>query len=181
MAKTRQQKQDLVSTLSDKFARAKSVVFTDYKGLTMAQLSQLRNKLKETHAEFTITKNSLLDLALTKSDIRYQKSDIRTGPTATLFAYDDEITPIKTLVKTLKEAAIGSVKAGFLGSEFLDAPSITALANLPSKTDLKGMLVGVLFAPIQGIAGVMKANLRNLVYALEQIRIQKEGGGEQYG
>lgn len=179
MAKTRQQKQDIVLTLSDKFARAKSVVFTDYKGLTMAQLSQLRNKLKDTHAEFTITKNSLLDLALTKSDIRYQISEIRNGPTATLFAYDDEITPIKTLVKTLKEATIGKVKAGFLGSEFLDAPRIIALANLPSKADLQSMLVGVLFAPIQGIVGVLSANLRNLVYTLEQIRIQK--GGEEIG
>jgi len=95
MAKTRQQKIETVKNLSEKFSRAKSVVFTDYKGLTMKQLSDLRSKLAEVQSEFTITKNTLLNKA--NPEINLQ------GPTATLFGFDDEISPIKLLVKALKD------------------------------------------------------------------------------
>lgn len=174
MAKTRKQKEDIVHNLEEKLQKAKSVVFADYRGLTMKQLSELRSKLRNLNAEFSITQNTLLARALPKSDIRLPASELK-GPTATLFAYDDEITPIKTLVKTLKEATIGKVKAGFLGLKFLDALSISALAALPSKPELQGQVIGTLVAPIHGIVGVLSANLRNLVYTLEQIRIQKGG------
>ena len=132
MAKTRAQKEEILKQINDKLARAKSVVFADYKGLTMKQLSELRDKLYEQQAEFTITKNTLLSRALTQrhpelgsgsnQEIPKQvRNDdgLFSGPTATLFAYDDEISPIKLLVKTLRDAGIGKVKAGFLGADFL--------------------------------------------------------------
>lgn len=162
MAKTRQQKEDLVKALRDKLDRAKSVVFTDYKGLGMNQLSDLRDKLREQQAEFTVTKNTLLKLALPTSEL--------DGPTATLFSYDDEIYPIKTLVKAFKDFAIGKVKSGFLGQDALDEARINQLAALPTKDELKSKTVGVLIAPLQGIVSVLQGNLRNLVYALSEIK-----------
>src|SRR3989344_5436305 len=105
--KTRSQKEEDVIKLTEKFGKAKSVVFADYRGLTMKQLSELRNKLYDIQAEFTVTKNTLLARALSNSsDLSYLN-----GPTATLFAYDDEISPIKLLVKSLNDAGIGKIKA----------------------------------------------------------------------
>lgn len=97
------------------------------------------------------------------------------GPTATLFSFDDEISPIKALVKTLKDAGIGKIKSGFLGQDLLDEARIIQLAALPSKDELRAKTVGILVAPLQGIVGVLSANLRNLFYALNQIQLQKGG------
>lgn len=168
MPKTRAQKEEQVKDLTDKLSRAKSVIFADYRGLTMKQLSQLRDQLREQKAEFTITKNTLLERALPISDIRYPISDLQ-GPTAALFAYDDEISPIKILVKVLKDSGFGKVKLGFWGKDKLDEAKILQLATLPTKDELKGQTVGVLVAPLQGIVGVLQANLRNLVYAVSEI------------
>ncbi|OGE42202.1 hypothetical protein A3B45_04540 [Candidatus Daviesbacteria bacterium RIFCSPLOWO2_01_FULL_39_12] len=96
-------------------------------------------------------------------------------PTATLFAYDDEISPIKLLVKTLKDATLGKIKMGFLGTEALDEARILQLSTLPTKDELRGQTVGILVAPLQGIVSVLQGNLRNLVYALSEI--QKAKGG----
>lgn len=174
MPKTRQQKEEIVAQLKEKLANAKSIVFADYRGLTMAQLTDLRNKLHEVQGEFTITKNALLSRALPYSTVSLPPSSLE-GPTATLIAKDDEISPIKLLVKALKDAGIGKVKAGFLGIEVLDEERVNQLASLPSKDELRGKTVGILVAPLQGIVSVLQANLRNLVYALSEI--QKAKGG----
>jgi len=166
--KTRAQKEESVSQIKEKLDRSKAVVFTDYKGLTMAQLSDLRKKLREQNAEFVITKNTLLQKAI-GTDVSYE------GPTATLFAYDDEISPIKTLVKALKDFTIGKVKSGFLGESALDEAKIIQLSTLPTKDELRAKTVGVLVAPLQGIVSVLQGNLRNLVYALSEIQKQKGG------
>lgn len=174
MAKTRAQKEQTVQNLTEKLQKAKSVVFADYKGLTMKQLSALRNELRNQNAEFTITKNTLLDLALKTSHFPLPKSHFQ-NPTATLFAYDDEISPIKILVKALKDAAIGKIKMGFLGVESLDESKIQYLASLPSRDELRGQTVGILVAPLQGMVSVLQGNLRNLVYALSEFQKQKGG------
>jgi large subunit ribosomal protein L10 len=171
MPKTRIQKEETVVELKDKFSKAKSVVFADYRGMTMSQLTDLRTKLRAEKAEFSVTKNNLVKLAA--SDLG-DLNDLN-GPIATLFAYEDEISPLKLLVKAFKENNVGSVKGGFLGSEQLDAHKITQLSVLPSKDELRGKTVGVLVAPLQGMVGVLQANLRNLVYALSEI--QKSKGG----
>ncbi len=173
MAKTRQQKEEAVTKLTEKLGRAKAIVFADYKGMNMKQLSELRDKLREVQGEFTITKNTLLKLALPTTN--HQLPTDLEGPTATLFAYDDEVSPIKLLVKSLKDTAIGKVKTGFLGDMVLNEEKILQLATLPSKDELRGKTVGVLVAPLQGIVSVLQGNLRNLVYALNQIKISKGG------
>jgi len=174
MPKTRQQKEETVVKLQEKLAKAKAVVFADYKGLTMSELSDLRNKLQEQKAEFNITKNTLLELALPSSKLEVSSSKVQ-GPTGTLFAYDDEVSPIKILVKTFKDLAKGKVKSGFLGIQSLDEAKVIQLSTLPSKDELRAKTVGILAAPLQGIVGVLQANLRNLVYALSEIQKMKGG------
>ncbi len=168
MPKTRQQKEAVVVKLSEQLDKAKAVVFADYKGLTMKQLSDLRDKLRDVSGELTITKNTLLKKALPAGRQARPELELE-GPTATLFAYDDEISPIKILVKSLKDAAIGKVKSGFLGETALDEARILQLATLPTKDELRGKTVGVLVAPLQGIVSVLQGNLRNLVYVVREL------------
>jgi len=167
MAKTRQQKAAEVVKLQEKVSKARSLIFADYRGLTMKQLSELRSKLRELNSEFTITKNTILERAIPNTNFE--------GPTGTLFAYDDQIIPIKILVKALKDAAVGKVKSGFLGIEVLDETKILQLSTLPFKDELRAKTVAVLAAPLQAVVSVLNGNIRNLVYALNQIRIS--GGG----
>lgn len=167
MAKTKVQKEEIVSKLTERFGRAKAVVFADYKGMGMKQLSDLRDKLREQNAEFTITKNTLFKRIL--PDANFQ------GPTATLFAYDDEISPIKVLVKVLKDVGLGKIKTGYLGDMALDEAKILQLASLPTKDELRAKTVGILAAPLQGIASVLQGNLRNLVYAISEIHKARGG------
>ena len=174
MAKTRNQKEEEIQKLGDKLSRAKAVIFADYRGLTMKQLTELRDKLHEQDSDFIVTKNTLLERALPVSNFKLQSSNLK-GPTATLFAYNDEVSPIKALVKLLKDTGLGKIKAGFLGTEVLDDTKINQLAQLPSKDELRGQTVGVLVAPIQGMISVLQGNLRNLVYALNEIQTMKGG------
>ncbi len=174
MPKTRIQKEETVVELKDKVAKAKLIAFTDYRGLTMSTLTDLRTKLREQNAEFSVTKNNLLKLALTSNQQPVTSNQLE-GPVATLFAYEDEISPLKVLVKALKEAGIGKIKGGYMGDLELNESKIIQLSTLPSKDELRGKTVGVLVAPLQGILSVLQGNLRNLVYALSEI--QKSKGG----
>ncbi|MBI3486099.1 50S ribosomal protein L10 [Candidatus Daviesbacteria bacterium] len=174
MPKTRIQKEDTVVNLTDKLSKAKSVVFADYRGMTMKQLSDLRSKLREQNSQFSITKNNLLNLALKNAKLDLDQDGL-TGPTATLFNFEDEISPIKLLTKALKDNQIGSIKSGILNGEILSNIQILKLASLPSKEELRAKVVGGISGPLYGIVGVLQANLRNLSYVLDQIKIQKGG------
>ncbi|MDD2823513.1 MAG: 50S ribosomal protein L10 [Candidatus Daviesbacteria bacterium] len=173
--KTRAQKEESVKNLTEKFKAAKTVVFTDYRGMTMNQLSDLRNKLAESDAELEITKNTLVHIALDEAGLTGETDNIAQGPTATLFGFGDEILPIKTLTKAIKDNQVGVIKGGFLNGGFMEATNITRLSNLPSKLELQAKIVGSLSSPLYGMVNVLQGNLRNLVYALDQIRISKGG------
>lgn len=175
MPKTKIQKQQIVSTLTDKLQKAKSVAFTDYQGLTMTQLAEIRAGLLDISGEYTVTKNNLLKIALKENGITVSDEKIFEGPIATLFSYGDEVSGLKVVTKAFKDFQIGALKGGVVDGEFVDAGKIKALSTLPSKDELRAKVVGSLGAPLYGIVGVLQGNLRNLVYALDQIRISKGG------
>src|SRR5258708_27455552 len=152
MPKTRLQKEDIAKKITDQLGRSKSVVFADYQGLTMTELSVLRDQLRDLGAEFSITKNNLLKIALKNSQMTIDPETL-SGPVATLFSYEDEITPIKVLVKALKDANKGKIKGGLMEGEFLDQYNITKISQLPSKDELRAKVVGSLGAPLYGIVG----------------------------
>jgi large subunit ribosomal protein L10 len=174
MPKTKVQKQQMVTDITEKLEKATSLVFADYQGMTMSQLSAIRNDLADQSAEFTVTKNNLLKIAL-KNTNQTIDGAVLAGPVATLFAFGDEISPIKVLTKAIKDNNAGKIKGGVLDGEFMDEYKVIKLSNLPSKDQLRAQVVGALGSPLYGIVGVLQANLRNLVYALDQIRKQKGG------
>lgn len=174
MPKTRQQKIDKVAELTDKLKSAKSVVLTDYQGLTMTQLAALREQLVPANAEFQVTKNNLLEIALKQAGLQNNESEI-TGATATLFSFEDEISPIKILVKSLKDFDKGGVKTGWLGEKSLSSDDVKKLSQLPSRDELRAKVVGTIGAPLYGLVNVLQGNLRNLVYVVNAIRLSRGG------
>ncbi len=183
-----QKKIDTVQDLTEKLSRAKSIVLADYRGLKHKQLEDLRKILKKVEADFTVTKNRLLLRAL-KSLPTFQGkpslSDAVTpeespnlnsylsDTTAALFAYADEVAPLKELLKFFKAAGAGNPKGGLLGAQVLSGEEVTRLASLPNRNVLLGQLVGQLNAPIQGLHYALQWNINTFVWALNGVKEKK--------
>lgn len=166
-----QKKIDTVTELTQKIAKAKTMVLADYRGLKHKQLEELRKTLKKTQGEFVVTKNRLLKKAL--GDKAKAIEATLNDSTATLFAYADEVVPLRELLKFFKIAGAGSPKSGFLGGTVLNESDITTLASLPSRQMLLAKLVGQLNAPIQRLHYALSWNMNRLVWALDKIKSQK--------
>src|SRR5258706_4027845 len=157
-------KLETVTELTDKVAKAKSIILADYSGLKHKQLEELRKLLKKTDAEFAVTKNTLLKRALGDKAASIE-GELNQG-TAALFAYADEVAPLKELLKFFKAAAAGKTKGGLLGTTVLAEADVAKLAALPSRQILLGKLVGQLNAPIQGLHHALSWNINTFVWAL---------------
>ncbi len=166
-----QKKIDTVTALTDKISRAKAIVLTDYRGLKHKQFEEMRKLLKKVDAEFVVAKNRLLKRSL--GDRMKGLEDFLCEPTATLFAYADEVTPLRELLKYFKTANAGKAKAGLLGTQFLSDSEITKLASLPTRNALLGQLVSELNAPIQGLHYALSWNINKLVWAINSVKEKK--------
>lgn len=166
-----QKKIDTVTELTQKIAKAKTMVLADYRGLKHKQLEELRKTLKKTQGEFVVTKNRLLKKAL--GDKAKTIEATLNDSTATLFAYADEVAPLRELLKFFKIAGAGSPKSGFLGETVLNESDITRLAGLPSRQMLLTKLVGELSAPIQGLHYALNWNINRLVWGLHAVKEKK--------
>lgn len=165
---SKDKKREKVATLSEKIARSKSLAFAAYHGLSANQINTLRQKIKEAGGEMLVEKNTLLSRALTKNKLPVT-SDQLIGPTSVIFAYDDEISPIKQIAAINKETGFPTFKFGFLGQDVLDASALEKLSTLPTKEQLRAKVVGSISSPIYGFVNVLFANMRNLVSVLDQI------------
>lgn len=157
-----------VQVLTEKLKRAKSLVLVDYSGLSAPQQHRLREKIKEAGGEFNVTKNTLLGLAIkniTGLPRVRQLADLR-GPTATLFAYEDEIAPIKALIEFSKEFALPKIKIGLFEGKTMEREKIEELAEIPGKNELLAKLILTLNSPLRGLAQVLSADTRKLIFVL---------------
>ncbi|MDP2632140.1 MAG: 50S ribosomal protein L10 [Candidatus Curtissbacteria bacterium] len=169
----REIKESTVKSLGEKVARSKTLVFADYHGLTVNQISDLRAKIKDAGGEMLVTKNTLMKRVLEslKFDIpaKEKQSSKFEGPTATIFSYDDEVAPTKAVAEAAKVTGIPKFKFGFFGRDFMDTAQVEALSKIPSRPELHAKLVGSLSSPIYGFVQVLSANIRNLVSILDQV------------
>lgn len=166
--KAKDLKIEAVQSLSGKVQRAKTIAFVNYHGLTVNQISALRDKIKEAGGEIAIAKNTLVNIALLANHLPDSTSQL-AGPTATVFSYEDEIAPLKAIAQNIKTLGLPKFKFGFFQHDLLNAVALENLANMPSKEVLQGQIVGLLVSPIKGIVNVLNANLRNLAVVLDQI------------
>lgn len=160
--------QDQLKGLQDRFARAKSVFFADYSGLSMADQTKLRADVLAAGGEFGVYKNTLIKIAM---------NETLEGPTAVLFAYQDEIQPLKIMVKFASDHELPKVKNGLLGGsasgevrQKLTLDQVLTLANLPSKEELIVKLMNQMQGPMYGMVRTLNGNINKLVYALNAIK-----------
>lgn len=165
-------KTDTVEALRGIIARQKASVLTEYRGLTVDEITGLRKKLREIEAEFRVVKNTLIRRASKDSGFS-QLEEFFIGPTAIGFTTGDPVL----LAKTMRDAAAGNkkirLKAGYLNGKVLSGKEIESLADIPPRDVLLFRLVGGLASPITGMAQVLSGPKRKLAYALQSIHDQK--------
>jgi large subunit ribosomal protein L10 len=163
-----------VQNLVEKLKQAKAVVLADYHGLNVAQMAELREKVKQSGGEFEVVKNTLLNRAAKESQIEIE-SAVLQGPTAVLWAYEDQIAPLKSLVDFIKINELPKIKFGLLDQIVTPIEKIKELANLPSKEVLWARLVSTLQSPLFRLDNDLSTNLKKLLFIL------KTKGGEPNG
>ena len=151
-----QQKQQIVAELAEKFKTAASGVLVDYCGLTVAEDTELRNKLREAGVEYSVVKNSLTMRAANEAGFS-DFDEILNGPTALALSFDDVVAPAKVLADFAKDHEVMTIKAGFMDGKAMSLEEIDALAKIPSKDTLYAMLAGGLNATIAGLARALNA------------------------
>jgi large subunit ribosomal protein L10 len=163
-AMDRAQKQVAIETLKGDFAGAGAVVVTHNLGLTVAEMTELRGRLRKEGAHFKVVKNTLAQKALDGS-LGEAGDALFTGPVAIAFA-PDPVTAAKVASQFAKENDKLAIRGGFMGSTILDAAGVGALATLPSLDQLRGKLIGLLQAPATKVAGVLQAPAGQLARVL---------------
>jgi large subunit ribosomal protein L10 len=163
-AMDRAEKQESIETLKGVFADAGAVVVTHYSGLTVAEMTDLRGRLREQGAQLKVVKNTLAQKALNGS-VGEAGDALFTGPVAIAFA-PDPVSAAKVATQYAKDNDKFTVIGGFMGQQVLDKASVTALASLPSLDQLRAKIIGLLQAPATKVAGVLQAPAGQLARVL---------------
>ena len=175
MPKSKEQKRTILKELDEKIAKAKSIVFTKFSGLTVKESEDLRTKLLKENTEYYVAKKTLFNLAFKDKAIDGLEVKNFNGQVAAVFGYGDEVAPAK-IVDQFKKDKEGKLEfiGGILENKFLSGAEVSALAKLPSKQELYARIVGSINAPVSGLVNALAGNLRNLVYALNAIKDKKQ-------
>ncbi|MFB5268938.1 50S ribosomal protein L10 [Paenibacillus enshidis] len=155
-AKVIQAKQETVEAVTAKLRESATTVVADYRGLTVAQVTELRKQLREAGIEFQVLKNTLLRRATAAAELTDLDSAL-TGPTAIAFSADDVVAPAKILNDFAKKNDALKLKGGVLEGRVVSVEEVKALAELPSREGLLSMLLSVLQAPVRNFALAVKA------------------------
>ena len=170
-----QEKIQTVADIKEKLSTTKGAVLTNYRGLTVAQDTKLRRKLREAGVEYKVFKNTMTRIAAKEAGIEGLDPYLE-GPTAIAISYTDPVAPAKVISEFVKENKLQAleVKAGLVEGKVIDANGVKALSNLPPREVLISQVLAGFQAPIAGFVNVLSGTMRNLVYALDAVRQQKE-------
>lgn len=171
MAISRAAKEKTVDTLTGELGRIKLAVMTDYRGLTVREVEDLRALLRKEGITYRVTKNTLLRLAA-KSNPALAHIDPTSfaGPMALAMGFDDEVAPARVIFQYAKtHNALEIVGAITADGVMLDAAQVKALATLPTREQLLARVVGTIAAPLTGFVGVMSGNVRSIINVLNAL------------
>lgn len=163
-----------VQNLRAELSGMTTAVLTEYRGLTVAQLGELRKKLRAVSAEYRVVKNRLARRAMEGSPFDGLAPHLK-GPTGLVLSEQDPVTLAKTLQAFARSNALLQVKMGLVEGRLVQPAELRAMADLPSREVLLGQAVGALGAPLASLVGALEGMLRSLVSLLEQIRARKAG------
>lgn len=170
---TKVKKNEQVAKLRDSFSRSHAVVLTEYKGLTVAEISALRKALKEAGAEYMVVKNTLIEVA-TNGTPAGKAKDYLKGPTGLAFGYEDPIAVAKKVLEFADKNDKFKVKSGIFDGRVYSADEVREISKLPSRNVLLSMLAGVFQAPASKLAGALNATVAQFAYALESLKQKRE-------
>lgn len=169
------QKKGRVVSLKDQMAQSKLAVVSDYRGLTVKEMTELRRRIQAAGGDYTVAKNTLVRRALAETEGAPQIDQMLKGPTAVIFGYEDPVGPIKALMDYLKETKKElDIRGGILDGRTVTSKDLQQIATLPSREEMVAKLMGSMQSPAQGVVITLSGVARKLVFALEAIRKQKE-------
>ena len=168
-----EKKQQIADDLRDRFSKSAIIVVTDYKGLDVTAINDLRRKLRAEEIEYQVVKNTLLVRASEDNDVALIKDHFK-GPSAIAISYDDPVAPAKVLSQFAKDNDKLEIKVGVMNGQVLDANAIKALAKLPSREVLLGQFLSVLNEVPTSFVRTIAEIPRSFVNVLAAIKDQKE-------
>lgn len=154
-------KKEQVQVLAEKFKKAKMIVLTEYRGISVEDDTKLRSTIRENGDEYAVVKNSIITHAAKEAGI--EGIETLEGPTAVVIGYEDYITPAKAVNDYAKDHDFYQIKSGVMDGKVIDAKEVKKLATLPSRETLYAML-----------ASALLGNIRNLAVVLDQTRQKQE-------
>ncbi|MFC1813484.1 50S ribosomal protein L10 [Thermodesulfobacteriota bacterium] len=166
------QKKQIVKDLNENFSRSKIVILTDYKGLDVTAMNDLRRKLREAEIEYKVVKNTLLIRASEETDVALIK-DAFTGPSAVALSYDDPVAPAKVLTDFAKNYQKLEIKVGVMNGRVLDLSAIKVLSNLPSREVILSQLLSTLNGVPTSLLRTINGIPQSLLNVLQAIKEQK--------
>ncbi|WP_349687331.1 50S ribosomal protein L10 [Acidaminococcus sp. DS4831] len=169
----RPEKAGKVAELKDLLTSSKGVVLVDYCGLTVAEDTELRSKMREAGVKYMVAKNTFIRIAAQEAGIEGLDAYLEHN-TAVAFSAEDPVAPAKILNDFSKDHKALEIKAGVLDGKVIGLDEVKAVAELPSREELLAKLVGSMQAPISGLVNVLQGSIRNFVYTLEAVRQKKE-------
>ncbi len=173
MAITKAKKEQVLQDLVQKFQEAKSVFFTEYKGLSVAQMADVRSQMREKGVECKVAKKTLIRRAAKQVKDLDLDSDLLPGPIRLVFSYEYEIAGPKVVKDLSKKFEALSLTGGIMEDELIDKQTAEQYAAIPSKEELYAKLVGSMKSPISGFHGVLHGVMRQFVGTLQAIADKK--------
>lgn len=167
-----------IAELKESFVKANAAFFADYKGLTVAQVNDLRRRLRPHNVQVRVIKNNLARLAVREAKLGTESEkllDTVVGPTMVAFANGDPAAAAKVVQKFVEENEVFGLKESLLGTQRLATKQVEELSKLPSREVLLAKMLGTLNAPITNFVGVLAAVPRSLVQVLAAIERKKQG------
>ena len=168
------QKATQIDALTDSLSRSQLTIITDYRGLSVVALQDLRSRLRPVEAEFKIAKNTLTRIAAERAGIDGLEPELE-GPTAIMFAFGDPVAPAKVISDFVRSSRILAVRAGVMNGQVIGPSDVEAISSLPPREELLGRLVGLLASPMSRTVGVLSGPSRSVAY-LVNARIESLGG-----
>ena len=173
MAITREQKQNILKDLADKFNRAKAAILVDFNKLSVAKTMELRRVLKQIGAEYKVAKKTLINRVLKTGDYKGANLDELKTQVGVIFSYEDPVLATSSLYKFSRLNEALKILGGFLGLEWSDRAKIIEIAKLPPREVLIGQVVRTIAMPLSGLVTVLSGNMRNLVNLLNNLKTKR--------
>jgi len=166
------EKELVVEELTDKFNKSKAAVLTDYCGLNVAEITELRAKLREAGVDYKVAKNTLARMAAKNAE-QEAVHEYLTGPTAIAFSEEDPVAPAKVLSEFAEDHEALEIKAGILDGDVISLEQIEALADIPPRETLLAQALANMKAPINGLVNALNDPIRSIARVLNAIKEEK--------